>query len=180
MHVLEETSPWLPLIFLVLIRCCAARWGSGGSGWWAWRLLVLQTADPAVAAGMSNFSTYRAHPWRRIEHTMDSGKRLFFSDREGLRREVARLERTHRRLAGTDEQGRPFTALDPAVRVWVLVTLYECMTAMRELSGRPREASSAYVVSLTWWILFSMPQWPRTRRAISVASACSAVRSVTP
>ncbi|MFF3429684.1 oxygenase MpaB family protein [Streptomyces sp. NPDC002602] len=103
----------------------------------AWRLLVLQTADPAVAAGMTNFSTYRAHPWRRIEHTMDSGKRLFFSDREGLRREVARLERTHRRLAGTDEQGRPFTAADPAVRVWVLVTLYECMTAMRELSGRP-------------------------------------------
>lgn len=103
----------------------------------AWRLLVLQSADPAVAAGMANFSTYRAHPWRRIEHTMDSGKRLFFSDREGLRREVARLERTHRRLAGTDEQGRPFTALDPAVRVWVLVTLYECMTAMRELSGRP-------------------------------------------
>lgn len=68
---------------------------------------------------------------------MDSGKRLFFSDREGLRREVARLERTHRRLAGTDEQGRSFTASDPAVRVWVLVTLYECMTAMRELSGRP-------------------------------------------
>ncbi|MFB7265834.1 oxygenase MpaB family protein [Streptomyces nojiriensis] len=103
----------------------------------AWRLLVLQTADPAVAAGMRGFSTYRAHPWRRIEHTMDSGKRLFFSDREGLRREVARLERTHRRLAGTDEQGRPFTASDPAVRVWVLVTLYECMTAMRELSGHP-------------------------------------------
>ncbi|SER13404.1 Uncharacterized conserved protein, DUF2236 family [Streptomyces sp. yr375] len=103
----------------------------------AWRLLVLQTADPAVAAGMRDFSTYRAHPWRRIEHTMDSGKRLFFSDREGLRREVARLERTHRRLAGTDDQGRPFTASDPAVRVWVLVTLYECMTAMRELSGRP-------------------------------------------
>ncbi|OKK21921.1 calcium-binding protein [Streptomyces sp. CB00455] len=103
----------------------------------AWRLLVLQSADPAVAAGMSQFSTYRAHPWRRVQHTMDSGKRLFFADREGLRREVARLERTHRRLAGTDEQGRPFTALDPAVRVWVLVTLYECMTAMRDLSGHP-------------------------------------------
>ncbi|MGN5377047.1 oxygenase MpaB family protein [Streptomyces lasalocidi] len=86
---------------------------------------------------MADYSTYRAHPWRRIEHTMDSGKRLFFSDRDGLRREVARLERTHRRLAGTDGQGRPFTASDPAVRVWVLVTLYECMTAMRELSGCP-------------------------------------------
>ena len=103
----------------------------------AWRLLVLQNADPAVAAGAAQFSTYRAHPWRRIEHTMDSGKRLFFSDLDGLRREIARLERTHRRINGTDHEGRPFTALDPEVRVWVLLTLYESMTAMRELSGNP-------------------------------------------
>ncbi|MFD8544566.1 oxygenase MpaB family protein [Streptomyces sp. NPDC059649] len=103
----------------------------------AWRLLVLQNADPGVAAGLAEFSTYRAHPWRRVEHTMESGHRLFFSDREGLRREIARLERAHRRIKGTDDQGRSFTALDPAVRVWVLVTLYESMTAMGELSGAP-------------------------------------------
>ncbi|KUM97195.1 calcium-binding protein [Streptomyces yokosukanensis] len=107
----------------------------------AWRLLVLQNADPAVAAGVAQFSTYRAHPWRRLEHTMDSGVRLFFSDRDGLRREIARLERTHRRIQGSDGQGRPYTALDPAVRVWVLVTLYESMTAMRELSGEPMTAA---------------------------------------
>ncbi|MFB7631944.1 oxygenase MpaB family protein [Streptomyces sp. NPDC056149] len=106
----------------------------------AWRLLVLQNSDPAVAAGLAHFSTYRAHPWRRVEHTMDSGQRLFFSDREGLQREIARLERTHRRIQGTDGQGRAFTALDPAVRVWVLVTLYESMTAMCELSGAPLSA----------------------------------------
>ncbi|MFJ6216656.1 oxygenase MpaB family protein [Streptomyces sp. NPDC092296] len=103
----------------------------------AWRLLVLQTAHPVVAAGMARYSTYRAHPWRRVEHTMDSGRRLFFSDRDGLRREVARLERTHRRIRGTDRQGAPFTAEDPEVRAWVLVTLYESITAMRELSGDP-------------------------------------------
>ncbi|MFC8719622.1 oxygenase MpaB family protein [Kitasatospora sp. NPDC057198] len=106
----------------------------------AWRLLVLQNAHPAVAAGVSQLSTYRNHPWRRIEHTMDSGRRLFFSDQsdqEALRREIQRLERSHRRIAGTDDRGRPYTALDPAVRVWVLVTLYEAMTALRALSGRP-------------------------------------------
>ncbi|MEU9123205.1 oxygenase MpaB family protein [Streptomyces sp. NPDC048506] len=107
----------------------------------AWRLLVLQNADPAVAAGAAQFSTYRAHPWRRMEHTMESGDRLFFSDPEGLRREIARLERTHRRIQGTDDQGRSFTAQDPAVQTWVLVTLYESMTAMRELSGDPMSAS---------------------------------------
>ncbi|MFB7509489.1 oxygenase MpaB family protein, partial [Streptomyces broussonetiae] len=109
----------------------------------AWRLLVLQNAHPAVGAGVARFSTYRAHPWRRIEHTMDSGVRLFFSDREGLRREIARLERSHRRIHGTDEQGRPFDAQDPGVRAWVLVTLYESITAMRELSGNPYTPAEA-------------------------------------
>jgi uncharacterized protein (DUF2236 family)/Ca2+-binding EF-hand superfamily protein len=103
----------------------------------AWRLLVLQTAHPVVAAGMADHSTYRAHPWRRVQHTMDSGKRLFFSGPDSLRREVARLERTHRRIRGADRRGGAYTAEDPEVRAWVLVTLYESMTAMRELSGDP-------------------------------------------
>ncbi|WP_111551579.1 oxygenase MpaB family protein [Kitasatospora sp. SolWspMP-SS2h] len=103
----------------------------------AWRLLVLQNAHPAVAAGVSQLSTYRSHPWRRIEHTMDSGRRLFSSDREVLHLEVRRLARSHRRIAGVDDRGRPYTALDPAVRVWVLVTLYEAMTALHALAGRP-------------------------------------------
>lgn len=103
----------------------------------AWRLLVLQTAHPAVAAGTARFSTYRAHPWRRIEHTMDSGSRLFFAGPQERQREVARLERAHRRIRGTDDAGRPYTAEDPEVRAWVMLTLYEAMTAMRELSGDP-------------------------------------------
>ncbi|RKE23252.1 oxygenase MpaB family protein [Streptomyces sp. TLI_171] len=103
----------------------------------AWRLLVLQNAHPAVGAGVGQLSTYRTHPWRRIEHTMDSGRRLFFSDREALHREIRRLERSHRRINGVDGAGRPYTALDPAVQVWVLVTLYEAMTALHALSGRP-------------------------------------------
>ncbi|MFJ5924460.1 oxygenase MpaB family protein [Kitasatospora sp. NPDC092948] len=113
----------------------------------AWRLLVLQNAHPAVGAGVEQLSTYRSHPWRRIEHTMDSGRRLFFSDQEALNREIARLERSHRRIAGVDTRGRSFTALDPAVRVWVLVTLYEAMAALRALSGHrlsPAELDRLY------------------------------------
>lgn len=101
----------------------------------AWRLIVLQAAHPAVAAGMDRYSTYRAHPWRRIEHTLDSGARLFSAGPEERRLEVARLARTHRRIRGTDDAGRPYTAEDPEVRAWVMVTLYEAVTAMHELSG---------------------------------------------
>ncbi|MER7043821.1 oxygenase MpaB family protein [Streptomyces jumonjinensis] len=103
----------------------------------AWRLLVLQTSHPVVAAGTAEHSTYRAHPWRRIEHTMSSGRRLVFADRATLRREVARLDRAHRRIQGVDGHGQAYSAQDPATRVWVLITLYESVVAMRELSGDP-------------------------------------------
>ncbi|MEV7417386.1 oxygenase MpaB family protein [Streptomyces sp. NPDC089919] len=112
----------------------------------AWRLLVLQAAHPAVAGGMDRYSTYRAHPWRRIEHTMDSGSRLFFAGPEERRLEVARLARTHRRIKGTDAAGREYDAQDPAVRAWVMVTLYEAMTAMHELAGAPLTAAQQDVL----------------------------------
>lgn len=127
------TSKALPPVETLLRRTLGER----RIGLVAWRLLVLQIAHPVVAAGMDRYSTYRAHPWRRIEHTMESGGRLFFAGPEERRLEVARLQRTHRRIRGTDASGRPFSAEDPDVRGWVMVTLYESMTAMRELSGDP-------------------------------------------
>ncbi|MFI7274556.1 oxygenase MpaB family protein [Streptomyces sp. NPDC049879] len=133
----------------------------------AWRLLVLQVAHPAVAAGMADWSTYRAHPWRRVQHTMDSGRRLFFGDREALLREVARLDRAHRRVHGTDTTGRSYTAEDPEVRVWVLMTLYEALTAMRALSGRPfapAELDALYGEFRAACAAFGLPDelWPPT------------------
>jgi uncharacterized protein (DUF2236 family)/Ca2+-binding EF-hand superfamily protein len=106
----------------------------------AWRLLVLQAADPVVGAGMEEHSTYRAHPWRRIEHTLGSGRRLFYQDAEALRREVARLDRAHKRIRGETPDGQPYDARDAATRVWVLLTLFECVVAMRRLGGDPYDA----------------------------------------
>ncbi|AUY50655.1 EF-hand domain-containing protein [Streptomyces sp. CB01881] len=101
----------------------------------AWRLLVLQASHPVVSAGMTEHSTYRGHPWRRVEHTMGSGQRLFQADEEALHREVGRLDRAHRRIRGTTPDGRPYDSHDPATRAWVLLTLFESVVTMRELSG---------------------------------------------
>ncbi|AXI76282.1 EF-hand domain-containing protein [Peterkaempfera bronchialis] len=126
----------------------------------AWRLLVLQTSHPAVAAGTAEHSTYRAHPWRRVQHTMESGQRLVFSDRDSLRREVARLNRAHKRITGTDEHGRAYSAQDPATRAWVLITLYESAVAMRELSGdplTPEESEQLYAEFAPILAAFELP-----------------------
>ncbi|MEV7777641.1 oxygenase MpaB family protein [Kitasatospora sp. NPDC088351] len=106
----------------------------------AWRLLVLQASHPVVGAGMAEHSTYRAHPWRRIEHTMGSGQRLFYADAESLRREIERLDRAHRRIRGTAPDGRRYDAEDQDTRAWVLLTLFEAVVTMRELSGDPYPA----------------------------------------
>ncbi|MEU9043163.1 MULTISPECIES: EF-hand domain-containing protein [unclassified Kitasatospora] len=107
----------------------------------AWRLLALQAADPVVGAGMAEHSTYRAHPWRRVEHTLESGRRLFYQDAEALRREIARLDRAHKRIRGTTPDGRSYDARDAATRAWVLLTLFECVVAMRRLGGDPYDAA---------------------------------------
>ncbi|WP_316522065.1 EF-hand domain-containing protein [Kitasatospora brasiliensis] len=127
----------------------------------AWRLLVLQAADPTVSAGMSEHSTYRAHPWRRVEHTLGSGRRLFYQDAETLRREVARLERAHKRIRGTGPDGRPYDARDAGTRAWVLLTLFECVVTMRRLGGDPydaRELGLAYAEFREAVAAFGLPE----------------------
>ncbi|WP_406201024.1 oxygenase MpaB family protein [Kitasatospora sp. NBC_01560] len=133
----------------------------------AWRLLVLQASHPVVSAGMTEHSTYRGHPWRRVEHTMDSGRQLFQADEEALRREVRRLDRAHRRIVGTTPDGRPYDAHDPATRAWVLLTLFESVVAMRELGGDPYtagELEAAYREFTAVVAAFRLPEGtlPRT------------------
>ncbi len=127
----------------------------------AWRLLVLQAADPVVAAGMAEHSTYRAHPWRRVEHTLGSGRRLFYQDADALRREVARLERAHKRIRGTGPDGRPYDAGDAATRAWVLLTLFEGVVAMRRLGGDRYDAgelAQAYAEFREAVAVFDLPK----------------------
>ncbi|MDH6703769.1 uncharacterized protein (DUF2236 family)/Ca2+-binding EF-hand superfamily protein [Kitasatospora sp. MAA19] len=127
----------------------------------AWRLLVLQAADPVVGAGMAEHSTYQAHPWRRVEHTLGSGRRLFYQDAEALRREVARLDRAHKRIRGTAPDGRSYDARDAATRAWVLLTLFECVAAMRRLGGDPYDAAQlelAYEEFTSTVAAFDLPE----------------------
>ncbi|MEU3571472.1 EF-hand domain-containing protein [Kitasatospora sp. NPDC036755] len=127
----------------------------------AWRLLILQAADPMVSAGMVEHSTYRAHPWRRVEHTLGSGRRLFYQDAETLRREIARLERAHKRIRGTGPDGEPYDAADAATRAWVLLTLFECVAAMRRLGGDgygAGESASAYAEFREAVAAFGLPE----------------------
>ncbi|NJQ00532.1 DUF2236 domain-containing protein [Streptomyces sp. PLAI1-29] len=103
------------------------------------RAVVLEAAHPQVGAALIDNSTFVAHPWRRLRNTFESLRRMFGDDEQVRLREAARLNRLHSRIAGTDPQGRPYAATDPAVRAWVVATLFESAVTMCRVSGQPLE-----------------------------------------
>ncbi|WP_416966655.1 oxygenase MpaB family protein [Streptomyces sp. 4F14] len=97
------------------------------------RALVLEAAHPQVGAALLDNSTFVTHPWRRLWNTYRSLRRMFGED-DGVRaREADRLNRLHARLRSAGA----YDATDPAVRAWVVATLFESTVTMCRLSGQP-------------------------------------------
>ncbi len=116
----------------------AAEWGPLGPGSLTWRVnreavlllgggraLILQVAQPQVAAGVEEFSDYREDPWGRLYRTLDVTLRIVFGDAETSREAARALRRRHGRVTGRDDRGQPYRALDPALLLWVHATLID-------------------------------------------------------
>jgi len=106
------------------------------------RATVLEAAHPQVGAALADSSTFVAHPWRRLRNTYLSLQRMLGADDDVREREAARLNRLHARLSGTDAHSRPYDAMDPPVRAWVIATLFESTVTMCRLSGQPLEQAA--------------------------------------
>ncbi|MGV9878669.1 oxygenase MpaB family protein [Streptomyces sp. NPDC003006] len=106
------------------------------------RATVLEAAHPQIGAALIENSTFVAHPWRRLSNTFLSMQRMFGADDHTRQREAARLNRMHARLSGTDAKRRPYDAMDPGARAWVVATLFESAVTMCRLSGQPLEQTT--------------------------------------
>lgn len=106
------------------------------------RATVLEAAHPQIGAALIDNSTFVTHPWRRLRNTLVSLQRMFGTDEPTRQREAARLNRMHARFSGTDEQDRPYDAMDPEVRAWVVATLFESSVTMCRLSGQPLDPAT--------------------------------------
>ncbi len=130
------------------------------------RALILQVAHPQVAAGVAGFSDFRNDPWGRLYRTVDVTLKMVFGDAQAFRAASRRLHRVHRGVAGRDDRGQPYRALDPQLLLWVHATLidtsmtvyeryvsplspgergsyYEEMKALGQAYGIPRSAMPA-------------------------------------
>ncbi|MFI8086524.1 oxygenase MpaB family protein [Kitasatospora sp. NPDC086009] len=106
------------------------------------RATVLEAAHPQIGAALVDSSTFLTHPWRRMTNTLRSLQRVTGADEAARDREVARLNRMHARMSGTDAANRPYDAMDPAARAWVVATMFESAVTMFRWSGRPLDQAA--------------------------------------
>src|SRR5262245_25469935 len=101
------------------------------------RALILQVAQPQVAAGVEQHSNYRREPWQRLQRTISVTQRIVFGDSESSERAAGGLRRVHERVEGEDQRGRPYRALDPELLMWVHATLIDTSLRVYDRYVRP-------------------------------------------
>lgn len=105
----------------------------------AGRSLVMQTAYPAVGAGVGQHSVYKEDPYGRLDRTMRSVMVQVFGGADAAA-EGRRLREMHRTIKGVDDQGRRYSALDPDAYLWVHATTFEAFLVFLErFDRRPTE-----------------------------------------
>src|SRR5258705_2955611 len=105
------------------------------------RALLLQLANPAVAAGVADHSDFRADPWRRLAGTLRSYLTIVYGSTAAARGEIRRLNAFHRGIVG-----RGYSARDPDLSLWVHATLVESTIAVYDawLEPLPAARRAAY------------------------------------
>src|SRR4051794_39964944 len=124
------------------------------------RALLMQAAHPLVAAGIVDHSAYRADPWRRLARTMTALYTIVFGAREEADRVGAIVQSVHARVRG-ERGGRPYSAADPDLALWVHSTLVDTGIAMYETYvGKlaPPMAEEFYEQMKTVATVFGVPE----------------------
>ncbi len=106
------------------------------------RALMLQTLHPLAMAGVSDHSDYRHDPWGRLHRTGRFIGATTYGNTAVAERLIETVRVVHDRVEGTTPDGRPYSANDPHLLLWVHVTEVDSFLAgyRRYGSGRLTDA----------------------------------------
>jgi len=100
------------------------------------RALLMQVAHPLVAAGVAGHSDFTEQPFDRLWRTVDTALTLIFGDAGQWQAAVRRVNAIHARVRGS-HLGTPYSALDPALLLWVHATLVDSSIEAHDAFVRP-------------------------------------------
>ena len=102
------------------------------------RALLLQTLHPLAMAGVADHSDYRHDPWGRLHRTGRFIGATTFGTTATAERSIAVVRSIHEHVRGTAPDGRPYTATDPHLLLWVHVTEVDSFLQAYERYGSGR------------------------------------------
>jgi uncharacterized protein (DUF2236 family) len=88
------------------------------------RALVLQLAHPLVAAGVAQHSDFPARALDRLRRTLDLSLAIIYGTAEEAEEATTAIRSVHDRVIGM-AGGRPYSANDPDLLLWVNATLID-------------------------------------------------------
>ncbi len=115
------------------------------------RSLLMQALHPLAMAGVDQHSGWRRDPVGRLAATSAFLATVIFGERAAAEHAAARVRRIHDHVRGVDAvTGRPYAAGDPALLLWVHVTLVQSSLAAGQAFGTPVPAadSDRYVAEM--------------------------------
>ncbi|HEY3238604.1 MAG TPA: oxygenase MpaB family protein [Acidimicrobiia bacterium] len=124
------------------------------------RALLLQLAEPAVAAGVAEHSGFEADPFGRLARTLEAMTAISFGSEARARSTLDGLAAVHARVRGTLPGGVPYSAEDPVLQWWVLATLIDTVLRVeRRYLGRlsPPDRARYYDESRRMAAAFRIP-----------------------
>ena len=127
------------------------------------RAILLQLADPVVAAGVADHSDFARDPMKRLRNTLSFVYAVALGTPEQARVAASRVDRTHTGIPG---------AADPDRQLWVAATLYDTsFTVYERLFGPIDEAlaDEVYRRNAAIGTALQVPEhmWPADRAAFA-------------
>lgn len=99
------------------------------------RALLLQTLHPLTMAGVADHSDYLDDPWGRLHRTGRFIGATTFGHTATAEGVIARVRAVHNRVVGVAPDGRPYSANDPHLLLWVHVTEVDSFLAAYDRYG---------------------------------------------
>ncbi|TGJ79858.1 hypothetical protein E0Z10_g8900 [Xylaria hypoxylon] len=98
--------------------------------------ILLQIAEPGVGAGVNEHSNFAYRVLDRLRTTMTFVYAITYGTPEEKKTMVGMITQVHSRVSGTlnegQDKGKPYSALDPALQLWVAATLYATAISLYE------------------------------------------------
>ncbi len=130
--------------------------------------ILLQLADPRVAAGVARHSDFASRPLDRLRGTLDYMYAVGFGDDELVAAVAAIVDARHRPVHGRSDASQRYSAFDADAQRWVASTLLAVALELHERLNGPLSESEADAIVRCYGELGDRLQagsagWPRRR-----------------